>query len=65
MSAQELYNIINTYIHQEKERVEKKREKIASENDYFLGRWAVLTTLEYILDKLDPEVFPDLGEDEK
>lgn len=64
MSAQELYTIIQTYINEEKKRIEERREKMATESEYLLGRWADLVTLEHILNGLDPEIFPDLGEDE-
>lgn len=65
MSAQELFNIIQNYIFEEKKRINNRREKMATESEYLLGRWADLVTLEHILDTLDPKIFPDLGEDKE
>lgn len=64
MSAQELYKIIQKFLLGEKMVVESF-ERMKGHNDYLLGRWASLVELENLLDKLDPEIFPDLGEDER
>ena len=64
MSAQELYNTLQTLLSEEKKKLETL-EKWKGFSDYLLGRLASLQELEKLLDKLDPEIFPDLGEDEK
>ena len=64
MSAQELYYSIQNFLFEEKKLVESL-ERQRGQSTYLLGRWASLLELEKFLDKLDPEIFPDLTEDEK
>ena len=64
MSAQELYHALQKFLLEEKMVVEAL-EKNHGHNDYNLGRWTSLMELENLLDKLDPEIFPDPTEDER
>lgn len=62
MSAQELYVRLQLFIVNEK----RMLINICDQNDdWIMGRLASLKDIENFLDKLDPEIFPDLGEDEK